>query len=118
MVYTVNFTIELKNEKDVQPFLKGFRPLHDYVQEKEPGTLSYEIHQCVMPSPENPHAPPGSSSLLHPRKFMVLERYRAKKDFTDVHLKSAPFATFFEFVKTLEVVETCLNEYDSSHIEM
>lgn len=121
MVYTVVFTIELRNEKDAQLFLEGFRPLHEYVRDKERGTLSYEIHQCVVNSLEDSNSSPtipGSSSVLHPRKFMVLERYHTKQDFTDIHLKSAAFATFFEFVKTLEVVETNLKEYDSRKIEI
>lgn len=116
MVYCVTFTIELKNEKDVQPFLKGFRQLLDHVHEKEPDTVSYEILHSVV-SPAQGSAP-GSSSQLHPQKFMVLERYRTKQAFAEVHLKSAAFATFFEFVNSLEVVETSLKEYDSSTLEL
>lgn len=116
MVYCVTFTIELKNESDVPRFLKGFRQLLDHVHEKEPDTVSYEILHCVVSPGQG--SPPGSSSDLQPQKFMVLERYRTKQAFTDVHLKSAAFATFFELVNSLEVVETSLKEYDSSKVEL
>lgn len=47
---------------------------------------------------------------------MVLERYRSKEDFAEVHLKSETFGNFFKLVQSIEAVETSLKEFSSEEM--
>lgn len=106
MVYTVLFSIELAHDKDVPAFLKGFSSLQSFVRRQEPGTLSYEMSQPVE-----------DGGAAHPRSFLVHERYCSQDDFTEVHLKSAAFAEFFQLVQSLETVSTSLQKFESNGVE-
>lgn len=107
MVYCVAFTIELKHDADVSRFIEGFRELQRFVVHHEPGTVTYELHHCMVPGEGGEGAP----LVRHPRRFTVIERYRTQRDFEEVHLKSKTFADFFALVNSLESVETVLQQF-------
>lgn len=68
------------NESDKATFESEFEILARYVRKSEPGTLSYELLQ----------------SDKRPLQIYILERYRTKDDYLEVHKRSKPFIEFRE----------------------
>jgi quinol monooxygenase YgiN len=68
------------NEADLTTFEAEFEKLAGYVRASEPVTLSYELLR----------------SDKQPLQVYILERYRSKQDYLEVHKKSQPFLEFRE----------------------
>lgn len=68
------------NEVDKSAFESEFEKLAAFVRTSEPGTISYELLR----------------SDKQPLQVYILERYRTKSDYLDVHKKSKPFLEFRE----------------------
>ena len=86
--YTLIVTITLKSEEAVDGFLAPFGELAEYVKASEPNTLTYEAYR----------------SKNHPAEVVIFERYLARSDLVDVHMKSAAYQGFLAKVGTLGTV--------------
>ena len=67
-------------------FMDMFRPLADFVRQNEPDTLTYLLME---------------SDKVGKQQLYILERYRTKAAYVDVHRKSKPF---LEFRKKLDAM--------------
>lgn len=105
MVALTVFSLTLKSQADEDAFLSAFKKLQEHCVRNEPGTLTYEVHQCVQDGKPVPH------------KFCVVERYNSAKDFEEIHLKSKPFAEFFKTLGTLGVAEQGLATYNNEEVQ-
>ena len=68
-------------------FIEGFSKLADYVFNKEPRTLSYELAQ----------------SDKEEKRLLVIERYVNKQAYTDIHRRSPDFISFRENLNKMDV---------------
>lgn len=73
-------SVEVKDE-----FYKMFQPLADYVEQYELGTLSYEV----------------LDSDKDTKRILILERYKDKEYYLNVHRSSKEFLKFRDLLQTL-----------------
>jgi quinol monooxygenase YgiN len=83
--FFLGVTIQFPNEADLKTFETEFKPLAKYVEEKELGTISY----ILMHSDKDP------------LQVMILERYKNKDYYLNVHKSSKEFLEFRAKLNTL-----------------
>ncbi len=76
--FVLGVTVKFKTEKDKNTFKTILEPVAEYVAKFELNTISYEMLE----------------SDKDPTQIYMLERYRTKKDYLDVHRKSKQFLLF------------------------
>eukprot|EP01039_Chlorochromonas_danica_P008632 gene8632-9512_t len=76
--FFLGVSVRFPSDEDQKEFERIFKPLSDHVRKNELGTLSY----IVMRSDKEA------------RHIMILERYKNKQYYLDVHKTSEPFKTF------------------------
>ena len=84
--FFLGITIIFNTIDDKEEFKTLFKPLAKFVRSNEPYTLSYEL--CESDKDE--------------KRVFLIERYRTKNDYLEVHRKSEPFLKFrglFELMK-------------------
>lgn len=79
-VFFLGVTIKFKTVQDKEEFKDLFRPMAEYVAKNEFNTLSYEMME---------------SDKLNTQVY-ILERYKTKEDYLEVHRKSKEFLYFRE----------------------
>lgn len=87
------------NEDDKMTFETEFGQLALYIRRYEPNTISYELLQ----------------SDKDPLQVYILERYKTKIDYLEVHKKSEPFLAFRE--KFQKMIENGAKVEGDSYIE-
>ena len=84
-VFFLGVTIKFKSVPDKEEFKNLFRPMADFVAKNEPNTLSYEMLESDKDSTQ----------------VFVLERYKTKHDYLEVHRKSKEFLRFREKLQAM-----------------
>ncbi len=79
-VFVLGVTVKFKSVEDKDGFKDLFRPVAEYVAKYELDTLSYEM----------------MDSDKEPTQIYILERYRTKKAYLEVHRQSKEFLSFRE----------------------
>eukprot|EP00304_Pavlova_gyrans_P013707 CAMPEP_0206045788 /NCGR_PEP_ID=MMETSP1466-20131121/16855_1 /ASSEMBLY_ACC=CAM_ASM_001126 /TAXON_ID=44452 /ORGANISM="Pavlova gyrans, Strain CCMP608" /LENGTH=124 /DNA_ID=CAMNT_0053420741 /DNA_START=27 /DNA_END=401 /DNA_ORIENTATION=+ len=98
--------LSFKTEAGVSQFLNDFSPMAAAVRDSEPNTLSYEVSQ----------------SEKNPLELVIVERYRTKADFVDVHRSMKHFIKFRPKLQALQdagevtVTGDGLNELGIGHM--
>jgi quinol monooxygenase YgiN len=90
--------VTFKSEADVKTFEAAWRPVAEYCRAHEPNTLSYQM----------------ARSDKEPFKIVMLERYKTKKDYLEVHRSSEAFLKFKPQLLALEPVITGHSYLESS----
>lgn len=90
--FFLGITIIFKTMEDKNEFKLLFSPLAEYVKKNERNTLSYEMCE----------------SDKDPNRIFLIERYRTKHDYLEIHRKSEQFLEFrglFELMKDKYTME-------------
>lgn len=76
--FFLGVSVKFPTVQDKTAFMHEFRPLADYVRTEEPTTISYELLESDK-----------DSTLIY-----ILERYKTKKAYLEIHKHSKPFLNF------------------------
>jgi quinol monooxygenase YgiN len=83
--FFLGVTVQFKSADEKEEFQSIFRPLADYIRKQELDTLSYEM----------------LDSDKVPNQILILERYKNKKAYTEIHRHSKEFLVFKEKLTAL-----------------